>query len=121
MNCLRCSLVLACIITVRLCAGQVWINEFAASNSLLIEDPDFGSSSDWVELHNPGTAPVDLTGWYLTDNTSDTTKWAFPEGTSIEGGGFLMLWCDGEKHPFKQPAYIVSAQQYGRRISALQR
>ena len=96
MNCLRCSLVLACIITVRLCAGQVWINEFAASNSLLIEDPDFGSSSDWVELHNPGTAPVDLTGWYLTDNTSDTTKWAFPEGTSIEGGGFLMLWCDGE-------------------------
>ena len=76
--------------------SQVVVNEFLASNSLLLEDPDFENSSDWVELHNAGSSAVDLTGWFLTDNASDTTKWSFPDGTAIAPGGFLVIWCDGE-------------------------
>lgn len=66
------------------------------SNSLAVEDPDFASTSDWVELFNAGSTTVDLSNWYLTDNASDTTKWQFPESTFIEAGAFLIIWCDGE-------------------------
>jgi hypothetical protein len=72
------------------------INELVASNSLLQDDPDFDRSSDVVELYNAGIASLDLSGWHLTDNFSDTTKWTFPDGTTIAAGGFLLVWCDGE-------------------------
>ena len=67
-----------------------------ASNSLSVVDPDFDESADWIELHNLGGEAVDLTGWYATDNLSDSTKWLFPVGTSIPAEGFLLLWCDSE-------------------------
>ena len=60
--------------------GQVTINEFIASNSLGIEDVDFANNSDWVELHNAGPSEIDISGWHLTDNLSDTTKWTLPSG-----------------------------------------
>ena len=63
---------------------------------MLQDDPDFDSSSDVVELYNAGTASLDLSGWHLTDNFTDTIKWTFPDGTTIDAGGFLLVWCDGE-------------------------
>ena len=76
--------------------GQVVINELVASNSMLVEDPDFNQSSDWVELFNAGSDAVDVSGWHLTDNANDTTKWTFPAGTVLEPGAFVVVWCDGE-------------------------
>ena len=76
--------------------GQLVINELVASNSLLADDPDFAQSSDVVELHNAGAEALDLSGWHLTDNFNDTTKWTFPDGVTIGAGGFLLVWCDGE-------------------------
>ena len=67
-----------------------------ASNSLSVVDTEFDESADWIELHNMGGEAVDLTGWYATDNLSDSTKWMFPVGTVISAGGFLILWCDNE-------------------------
>lgn len=56
------------------------------------EAPD--SATDWVELHNRGTAPVSLANWSLTDDPSDPRRWIFPE-VSIPAGGFLVVICDG--------------------------
>ena len=67
-----------------------------ASNSLSVVDTEFDESADWIELHNMGGEDVDLTGWFATDNLSDSTKWMFPVGTVISAGGFLILWCDNE-------------------------
>lgn len=80
--------------------GQtIFINEFLASNSDVIAD-EFGEHDDWVELFNPGTAPVDIGGTYLTDDLSQPTKWQIPTSdpslTTIPAGGFLLLWFDGE-------------------------
>ena len=75
-------------------SAQVVINEFMAANSSAVNDPDFDDSADWVELYNTSASAVDLTGYYLTDNLSDTTKWMFPAGTSIAGNGFLLIWAD---------------------------
>jgi hypothetical protein len=43
---------------------------------------------EWVELYNKGNTPVDLTGWYLTDN--DGLKFDISGAGSIPSGGYLV-------------------------------
>jgi len=75
--------------------AQVVINEFLASNSSSIVDPDYNENSDWVELYNAGSTAVDLGGYTLTDNLDDREKWKIPSGTQIKSKGFLLIWADG--------------------------
>ena len=79
-----------------LSGAQLRINEFMASNLSDIEDPMMGQTSDWIELYNSGTKPLNLSGYYLTDNLSKPDKWPLPAGTVIESGGYLLFWADGE-------------------------
>jgi hypothetical protein len=74
--------------------GQILINEVCASNADLIYDPKFYNFSGWVELYNGGAQSVDIGGYYLSDNPSNTTKWKFPPGTVIASKGYLLIWCD---------------------------
>ena len=74
--------------------SQVVINEFMASNSLAFEDPDYEDTGDWVELFNASNGTVNLSGWNLTDNVSNPTKWTIPDGAELAAGGFLVIWCD---------------------------
>ena len=46
-------------------------------------------SGDWVELYNAGTTDVDLTGWTYSDS-DDTHVFAFPDGTILESGEYLV-------------------------------
>lgn len=73
--------------------SQVVINEYSCSNVTGPTDA-FGSREDWVELFNTTAAPIDLTGYYLTDNNNNLTKWMIPSGT-IPANGFLMVFCSG--------------------------
>jgi hypothetical protein len=75
--------------------GQIVINEFLASNSSVIEDPDFQSYSDWLELYNAGSVSVNLKGYYITDNLSNPVKWKIPVDAVIAPGGFIIIWTDG--------------------------
>jgi len=78
--------------------GPLVINEFLASNSSTLEDPDEpGESADWIELYNAGKAVVDLGGMYLTDDLAEPTKWQIPEGVSIGSGGYLLFWADDDE------------------------
>lgn len=74
--------------------SQIVINEFEASNKK-IPDPQFGIFSDWVELYNGGSSDVTISGYYLTDNITNSKKWQFPTGTSIPANGYLVIWLDG--------------------------
>ena len=49
-----------------------------------------GVPGDWVELHNAGAAPVDLSGYVFRDN-DDARGYVLPAGTTIPAGGFLVL------------------------------
>ncbi len=71
------------------------ITEFMASNDGIITDED-GDFSDWVEVHNPDPAPLDLAGHALTDNSSDLTRWIFPAGSTVAGGGHLLIFASGK-------------------------
>ncbi|MFZ2148458.1 MAG: lamin tail domain-containing protein, partial [Sedimentisphaerales bacterium] len=75
------------------------INEFMASNSSCIRDPQ-GQYDDWIELYNYGTDAINVGGMYLTDNLSVPTKWRIPYGssavTTIPAGGYLLIWADDD-------------------------
>ena len=49
-------------------------------------------SGDWFELHNPGTEPVNLTGWILRDATDSNV--AVVPGGVVAPGGYAVLCQD---------------------------
>ncbi len=50
-----------------------------------------GTSGDWIELYNQTQDPVDLGGWYLSDDPSDPMKYEIPGGTTIGAGEYLVF------------------------------
>ncbi|HEV8542160.1 MAG TPA: lamin tail domain-containing protein [Verrucomicrobiae bacterium] len=44
---------------------------------------------DQIELYNPTTAPVNLGGWFLTDDPGEPWKFRIPDGTIITPRGYL--------------------------------
>ena len=70
---------------------QVVINEYSCSNMTGPSDA-YGQKEDWIELLNVTSAPIDLTGWYLSDKASNLTKWMIPSG-AIAANGFKMVFC----------------------------
>jgi hypothetical protein len=72
----------------------VVINEFLAANTAGIQDQD-SDRSDWIELKNTDVAPVNVGGWYLTDEAAVPNKWALPS-TTIPAGGYLLVWASGK-------------------------
>ncbi|MCP4452870.1 MAG: lamin tail domain-containing protein, partial [Planctomycetes bacterium] len=63
--------------------GTVTINEVLA-----IGGPD---QSDWIELKNNTDRPVEVGGWYLSDDAGDLMKYRIAEGTVIAVDGYLVL------------------------------
>ena len=75
---------------------RLFINEFLASNSSVNKDPDFNDFSDWIEIYNAETHPVDMSGMYLTDDLATPKKWTIPVNTTISAGGYLLFWADNQ-------------------------
>jgi len=49
-----------------------------------------GDATDWVELINTGTLPIDVSGWRIKDD-SDARTLAVPAGSVIAPGGYLAV------------------------------
>jgi len=79
--------------------AQVVINELMPVNSTTIAD-NYGEYDDWIELFNVTGSAIDLSGYYLADNKKKLTKWQFPQGTSIAGNGYLIIWADKDTTQF---------------------
>ncbi|MDZ7261735.1 MAG: CotH kinase family protein [candidate division KSB1 bacterium] len=82
--------------------AQLYINEFMASNVLAYGNSD-GDYEDWIEIYNSGDLPVDLAGYYLTDDIKAGNYWQIPTGqtskTTVPAKGYLILYAD------KNPAH----------------
>jgi hypothetical protein len=72
---------------------DVVINEVLSSNTSDASDEQ-GEHEDWIELYNRGNTAVDLSGYYLTDNQWNLTKWEIPSGTVIGADDYLIVWAD---------------------------
>src|SRR5262245_16089564 len=75
--------------------GQgVLLTEFMAENDAGLTDAD-GAHPDWIELHNPTANAVNMAGWYLTDTSTNLTRWRFPDVT-IAPNSFLLVFASGK-------------------------
>ncbi|NCA86969.1 MAG: lamin tail domain-containing protein [Clostridia bacterium] len=82
-------------------AGTLVINEFMCSNDTTFIPDNVGPDNypDWIEIYNTGDTPIDIGGWYLTDDLTDPIQYQIPnnmpEQTIIPGHGYLLLKADG--------------------------
>ncbi|MGI9241372.1 MAG: lamin tail domain-containing protein, partial [Verrucomicrobiales bacterium] len=71
------------------------INEVMSNNEGTIAD-GAGDFPDWIEFYNTGDTIADLSGHHLSDNDGNLEKWAFPDGTLLAPGGYLLLFASGK-------------------------
>lgn len=77
----------------RVMAGPL-ISEFMASNESTLADED-GDFPDWIEVHNPTAEPVDLEGYFLTDDAQRLNRWMFPQHI-LEPNGRLVVFASNK-------------------------
>lgn len=77
-------------------AVPIRINEWMAGNTSTLVDPADGKFDDWFELYNAGGAEVDLTGYTLSNNATNTGKFLIPAGYAVPANGYLLVWADKE-------------------------
>jgi hypothetical protein len=73
---------------------QVMISEFVADNNDSLNDED-GDDSDWIEIFNPTAAVVDMTGWFLSNNTDNYALWKFPS-VSLGANSYLIVFASSK-------------------------
>ncbi len=71
-------------------SNRILITEIMALNDAGLRDEE-GDFSDWIELHNPGSATLNLEGWSITDNPENPGKWLFPP-VDLPAGGYLVVF-----------------------------
>jgi len=77
-------------------AQEPVISEIMAVNHSTLADED-GDFTDWIELYNPSSQPVNLKGWFLTDDSDNLKKWEIPEVELTAGGVLLVFASEKER------------------------
>ncbi len=72
-------------------AGGVVINEILTHTDL--------PNVDAIELYNPTDAEIDLSGWFLTDDTDTPDKYRIQSGTKIAANGYVVIKGDNDDVP----------------------
>jgi hypothetical protein len=94
-------------------APALVLSEILAHNTRQETAP--GRTEDWIELWNPGTNVVDLSGLGLSDQSAEPDQFRFPTGTTLAPGGFLVLAAgDGIDGPYLHTGFGL--QQEGDRL-----
>jgi len=75
------------------------ISEFMADNDTGLQDGDL-QYSDWLEVHNSGSEPADLTGWTLKDSAD---VWQFPDGFELGPGELRVIFCSNGRETVSEP------------------
>jgi hypothetical protein len=78
---------------------NIVINEFLSANQNGILD-NFSELEDWFEIYNPNTFPIDLSGYYFSDDPEVRNRWVvpstFPDSVTVPALGWLLFWADGD-------------------------
>jgi CotH kinase protein/Lamin Tail Domain/Chitobiase/beta-hexosaminidase C-terminal domain len=90
---LETAYLIAALCVSNLAAQDPVISEFMARNASTLRD-DRGEMSDWIEIHNPRSTGIDMTGWYLTDDATNLKKFRF-DARTIPAGGYLIVHASG--------------------------
>jgi hypothetical protein len=72
---------------------SLWINELQADNLTGLTNRA-GQHTGWLEIYNPSTNVISLSGLYLANNYTNLLQWAFPTNASINAGQFKVIFAD---------------------------
>ncbi|MCW3989116.1 MAG: lamin tail domain-containing protein [Candidatus Bathyarchaeota archaeon] len=80
-------------------SDQIVINEFDLNPP---GNDNYGSVEEWVELFNPTSEDVDISGWVLSTTSGDTVSVAIPSETMIPANGYYVYrrgsqWLDNDE------------------------
>ena len=70
----------------------LYISEVCPHNDGIMYD-SAGFHHDFIKLTNSSSGPVDMTGYGLSDDSSQLGKFTFP-GVMLEAGGTITVWAD---------------------------
>lgn len=74
-------------------SSQLVINELMQSNIDCVMDDLNEFPDSWVELHNAGSAAVNLADYAISLTPDPATAWKLPAQT-VAPGGKVVVWCD---------------------------
>jgi hypothetical protein len=78
---------------------NIVINELLTANQNGITD-NVGELEDWIEIYNPNNFPVNLSGYYFSDDPEVRNKWvvssSFPDSVTVPANGWLLFWADAD-------------------------
>jgi len=105
-------------ITISAESQAVVINEVQYSNQNTIRDSE-NNTPDWIEILNSGEVPTNLIGYQLTDDTSKSDYWSFPD-YRLQPDSFLVVFASGKNEQYgdefhtdfllrlmKDPVYLI--------------
>lgn len=67
--------------------SDLCINEFQCTSAS-------GGIDDWIEIYNRGSVAVDISGYFISDDVLNPTKWSFPPGTSLAADNYIVVYED---------------------------
>ncbi len=70
-------------------ADGLIISEVMSANRSYLKGP-YGTTADWLELHNTSDSTVELADYYLSDRSSDTDRYPLPDIT-LKAGEYCVL------------------------------
>jgi hypothetical protein len=74
--------------------AQTVINEYSAANFTNYTD-NYGDFEDWFELYNTDNSSQNLGGYYLSDKSTNLTKYKIPNNVQIESNAQLRFFASG--------------------------
>lgn len=72
--------------------NNIIINEYMSKNTYTLYDGN-NQYSDWIELYNPSSSDVSLSGFALSDSNDGKGKWFFPDDAVIKANDYIIVFC----------------------------
>jgi len=92
------TLVLSLFVMTSNVNGQLYINEFMASNDAALPGPQ-GDYPDWIEIYNAGSEAVMLGGYFMADDLADPEAMfeipsTYPDSVTVPAGGYILFYAN---------------------------
>lgn len=84
---------------------EIVISEVMTANRSTILNSS-GQLCDWVELYNPSSETVQLSGLFLSNEISDRMKWQLPD-ISLAAGERVVIPCSGSNAPADEASFSL--------------
>ena len=92
-------------------ADNLVINEVMASNAGVAMSPATNFDS-WIELYNPNTTAVNLSGMHLSNNPDNLTRWKMPSDIgTVPAHGLVPLTAKRDGTGLRMPLLVRRMRQ----------